>query len=86
MAVGGVATAALKPPSQTTNTGITSTFDNSAWSVNVGPGASQTTSKTDLPTTAQALGAAAASAGSLLSSPVFIIAVGIGLFLFLKHK
>jgi hypothetical protein len=85
-AAAGVATAALKPAASEAHKTSSSAFDNSGWSVNIGPGASQSTNRTDLPSTAQALGAAAASGASLLSNPMFIIALGLGVFLFLKHK
>lgn len=83
MALGGIASA--PSPSQTATSGNSVNFDNSGWSVNVGAGSANST-KTALPTANQVAGAVASSAGSLLANPIFIIAVGVGLFLFLKHK
>lgn len=85
-AAAGVASAALKPVGSEAHNTSSSAFDNSGWAVNIGTGASQTTSRTDLPSTSQALGAAAAQATSVLGNPLFVIAVGVGLFLFLKHR
>lgn len=84
MALGSVAQAASQPAGPSSVLG-TNTFDNSGFVVNVG-GGTASSSKTSLPTAAQAVGAAVASAGSLLANPVVIIAVGLGLFLYLKHK
>lgn len=68
----------------------TLTFDNSGFVVSVGRGATASSSKTSLPTpgqaVSQALGQAAAVSGGLLGNPLFIVAVGVGLFLYLKHK
>lgn len=65
-------------------------FDNSGFVVNVGRGATASSSKTTLPTpgqaVSQALGQVAAVSGGLLGNPLFVIAVGVGLFLYLKHK
>lgn len=85
MGLSSVASGALKPASSGATSNNSSAFDNSGFVVNIGGGTASST-KTALPTTAQALGAAAASATSLLGNPMFIIAVGVGLFLFLKHK
>jgi hypothetical protein len=60
------------------------TFDNSGFVVNVGGSAAST--KTALPSAAQAVGAASAGLGALLSNPVIVIGIGLGLFLYLKHK
>jgi len=85
MGLSSVATAALKPASSAAQQTNSSSFDNSGFVVNIGGGTANS-SKTQLPTPGQTLGAAAAHAGNLLSNPIFIIAVGVGLFLFLKHK
>ena len=84
MALGSIANAGKAAPSSASQQS-TAAFDNSGWVVNIGGGTASST-KTALPTTSQALGAVAASAGSLLSNPIFIIGVGLGLFLILKHK
>ncbi|WP_373986991.1 hypothetical protein [Duganella sp. BuS-21] len=86
MALGSLAKAGSTPagPSSAVQNS-TAVFDNSGWSVNIG-GGSATSSKTELPSATQVAGAAAAHVGGLLSNPLFIIGVGIGLFLFLKHK
>ena len=83
MALGSVASA--PPPSQTATSGNTVTYDNSGFSVNVGGGTAQST-KTALPPTAQAVGAAAGAAVNTLGNPLVIIALGMALFLYLKHK
>lgn len=83
MALGGIAGGA--PPSQTATSGNTVNYDNSGWSVNVGPGTANST-KTSLPTASQAVSAAAGATVSALSNPIVIIAVGVALFLYLKHK
>lgn len=85
MGMTSVATAALKPASSGAQQTASSVFDNSGFVVNVGAG-SASSSKTALPSASQVAGAVASSAGSLLSNPVFIIGVGVALFLFLKHK
>lgn len=83
MAFGSIAGGA--PPSQTATSGNTVTFDNSGFNVSVGGGTAQST-KTSLPTATQALGAAAGTAASVLSNPLVMIALGMALFLYLKHK
>jgi hypothetical protein len=65
-------------------------FDNSGgFTLNIGAGTARSTdtkTQTAIPTAAQAAQVAAAGVGSLLGNPVFVIAVGLGLFLYLKHK
>jgi hypothetical protein len=56
-------------------------FDNSGFVVNVG-GGSASSEKIALPSAA----AAVAGAGKLLGNPLVIVAVGVALFLYLKHK
>lgn len=77
--------AAAPPPSMTSTMNAPNVFDNSGFVVNVG-GGSASSVKTALPSAAQAVQAAGAGLGALLGNPVFIIAVGFGLFLYLKHK
>jgi hypothetical protein len=84
MALGSVATEASKPAGPSTAQ-ASFTYDNSGFVVNVGSG-SAASSKTSLPTASQAVQAVAAGAGSLLANPIFIIGVGLALFLYLKHK
>jgi hypothetical protein len=85
MALGSIASA--PPPSMTGHLSSPNTFDNSGFAVNVGGGTAQATStKTALPSAAQAAQAVAAGAGSLLSNPAFIVVIGLGLYLYLKHK
>jgi len=85
MGMTSVATAALKPASSGATSTNSTAYDNSGFVVNIGGGTANS-SKTQLPTAAQTLGAAGAAAGSLLSNPIFIIALGVGVFLLLKHK
>lgn len=73
------------PPSSAAALLVNDTFDNSGFVVNVG-GGSASSVKTALPSAAQAVQAATAHAGALLGNPLFVIAVGLGLFLYLKHK
>jgi hypothetical protein len=84
MALGSVAKVAAQPAGPSSVIAPT-TFDNSGFVVNLG-GGTATSTKTALPSAAQAVQAAAAGVGGLLSNPVLIIAVGLGLFLYLKHK
>lgn len=60
-------------------------FDNSGWAVSIGPGAA-TSTKTAMPGAAQSMQTVAAGVGGLLGNPVVLIAVGVALFLYLKHK
>jgi hypothetical protein len=80
--------AALKPVATTSQVDGTYGFDTSGgFTLNIGAGrAESTATKTTLPTAAQAAQVAAAGIGGLLASPVFVIAVGMGLYLYLKHK
>lgn len=84
MALGSIAQAGKSSPTSA-NQQSTATFDNSNWNVVIGGGQASNT-KTAMPGISQVAGAVAASAGSLLSNPVFIIGVGAALFLALKHK
>lgn len=79
MAAGGVASAALQKPNMTAaqTTGSVA-FDNSGWAVNVGPGATQSTS-TDRSTTALGV-------SGLLRNPVVLLAIIAGLYYLSKHK
>lgn len=83
MALGSIANS--PPPSSNAQSSTTVTFDNSGFAVNIG-GGTNSTAKTAIPTAAQAAGAVASAAGSALSNPLVIIAVGLALFLYLKHK
>lgn len=83
MALGSVASSG--PPAMTATSSNNVNFDNSGWSVNIGGGTASST-KTSLPTTTQAVGAAAGAAVSTLSNPLVIIAIGVAVFLYLKHK
>jgi hypothetical protein len=83
MALGSIAKP--EPVSSGAQNSANISFDNSGFVVNVGPG-SATSTKTALPSAGQALQAAAAGVGGLLGNPVLIIAIGLGLFLYLKHK
>lgn len=76
---------ASKAAPTSANQQSTATFDNSGWNVVIG-GGQASSNKTATPGVSQVAGAVAASAGSLLSNPVFIIGVGVALFLALKHK
>jgi hypothetical protein len=79
MAAGSVASAALTPPpmnAQQTTGAVT--FDNSGWAVNVGAGASQSTS------TDRSMSALGAS--RMLRNPVVLLAILAGLYYLSKHK
>jgi hypothetical protein len=82
--------AALQPVATTSQLTGQYDFDSSGgFTLNIGGGsAHSSTSKTQttIPTAAQAVQVAAAGVGSLLSSPAFVVLVGLGLFLYLKHK
>jgi hypothetical protein len=82
MAVGSIANS--PPPSSNAQSSTTVTFDNSGFAVSIGGAATST--KTALPTAAQSVQQAAAGIGGLLSNPVTVIAIGLALFLYLKHK
>jgi hypothetical protein len=84
MALGSVAQAASQPAGPSSVLSTTS-FDNSGFVVNVGPGTASS-SKTTLPSASQVGQMAAAGVGGLLSNPVTVIAVGLALYLYLKHK
>lgn len=73
------------PPSSHAALSSSNVFDNSGFVVNVGGGSASST-KTALPSATQAVQAAAAHAGALLGNPLFVIGVGLVLFLYLKHK
>ncbi|MGZ8301216.1 MAG: hypothetical protein ACXW3B_07215 [Telluria sp.] len=60
-------------------------FDNSGFVVNVGGGSASST-KTAVPSAGEAVRAVASGFGGLLSNPAFVVLVGLGLFLYLKHK
>lgn len=87
MALGSIASA--PGPNQTAALTANNAFDNSGFVVNVGPGtASSTNNKTDpvMPSVRQAAQAVGAGIGGLLGNPVFVVLVGVGLYLYLKHK
>lgn len=84
MALGSIAQAGKAAPSTAMNTSNIA-FDNSGFVVNVGSGTASS-SKAALPSAAQAVQGVAAGVGSLLGNPLVIVAVGLGLFLYLKHK
>lgn len=79
MAAGSVATAALTPPPMNAQqtTGAVQ-FDNSGWAVNVGAGASQSTS------TDRSMSALGTS--QMMRSPVVLLAIFIGLYYLSRHK
>lgn len=83
MALGSIASA--PPPSQTAALTSSAVFDNSGWAVNVGSGAA-TSEKTALPSAGETVKAVASGFGGLLNNPAFLVLVGVGLFLYLKHK
>lgn len=87
MALGSIAKPA--PVSSGASNSSNLSFDNSGFVVNVG-GGSASSVKTSLPTPTQAAQQAAQAVGavsaSLLGNPLFVIAIGVGLFLYLKHK
>lgn len=83
MALGSIANS--PPPSSNAQSSNAVTFDNSGFSVSVGGGTAQST-KSPLPNATAAVQHAVAGMGNLLSSPVTMIAIGLALFLYLKHK
>ncbi|MEH6434241.1 hypothetical protein [Massilia sp. DD77] len=85
MALGSIA--GSPPPSQTAALNSTTNFDNSGFVVNIGGGtATSTNAKTEMPTVRETARAVAAGAGSLLANPAFLVLIGVGLYLYLKHK
>jgi hypothetical protein len=84
MAVASIANS--PPPSSNAQSSTGNiTFDNSGWAVNVG--GTGTTANTSKATPAgAAVQAVASTVGGLLSNPVVLVALGVGLILYLKQK
>jgi len=79
MAAGSVASEAVKsPPMNAQQTTGPVTYDNSGWAVNVGRGASQSTS------TDRSMSALGAS--QMLRNPLVLLAILAGLYYLSKHK
>lgn len=81
---------ALEPVATNSHVSGSYEFDTGGgFTLNIGSGKAEQTanrSRTSLPSAGQAVQAAAAGVGSLLSSPAFVVLVGLGLYLYLKHK
>jgi predicted lipid-binding transport protein (Tim44 family) len=80
---------ALKPVATTSDLNWTGSFDNGGdFNLNIGSGQQSATGRTNTstPAAAQVARAAGQSVGSLLGNPLFVVLVGVGLFLYLKHK
>ena len=81
--------AALEPVATTSHLTGTYDFNNSGdFNLNIGAGQQSATGRTttSMPPAAQVARAAGQSLGSLLGNPVFVVLVGVGLYVYLKHK
>lgn len=84
MALGGVAQQAMRPNMAQSGGNNAITYDNSGFVVSVGSSGATSSAKSGIPSVADALGATSGAIGGILSNPLLLILIGVGVYFYMK--